>query len=97
MTQTSACADCVTGLNLNFGPHKQLPYKDAALADVYVITSGGLGTIGIKSAENFGDVIVFEFKTPLCAEWPARHQANHLFLRARRDGHADACQRARCR
>jgi hypothetical protein len=70
MTQTAVAADCVTGLTLNFGPSKQLPYKDNALADVYVITTGGLGTIGIKSAERFGDAIVFEFKTPLCADGP---------------------------
>lgn len=68
MTQTSGAAECVTGLNLNFGPHKQLPYKNNALADVYVVTTGGLGTIGIKSAERFGDVIVFEFNAPLCAD-----------------------------
>jgi len=70
MTQTSATAECVTGLTLNFGPSKQLPYKDNALADVYVVTAGGLGTIGIKSAERFGDVIVFEFKAALCADGP---------------------------
>lgn len=70
MTQTTVAADCVTGLTLNFGPSKQLPYKDNALADVYVITTGGLGTIGIKSAERFGDAIVFEFKAPLCAGGP---------------------------
>jgi hypothetical protein len=70
MTQTAAAAECVTGLALNFGPSKQLPYKDNALADVYVITTGGLGTIGIKSAERFGDAIVFEFKAPLCADGP---------------------------
>jgi len=70
MTQTSGNAECAIGLNLNFGPHKQLPYKDNALADVYVVTTGGLGTIGIKSAERFGDVIVFEFKAPLCADGP---------------------------
>jgi len=70
MTQTSVAADCVTGLALNFGPSKQLPYKDNALADVYVITTGGLGTIGIRSAERSGDAIVFEFKAPLCADGP---------------------------
>jgi len=70
MTQTAVAADCVTGMALNFGPSKQLPYKDNALADVYVITTGGLGTIGIKSAERFGDAIVFEFKSPLCADGP---------------------------
>ena len=70
MTQTSGNAECVTGLNLNFGPHKPLPYKDGALADVFVVTTGGLGTIGLASAERFGDVIVFEFKSPLCADGP---------------------------
>jgi len=70
MTQTSGNAECVTGLNLNFGPHKQLPYKDNALVDVFVVTSGGLGTIGIKSAEKFGDAIVFTFTSPLCANGP---------------------------
>ncbi|MEA2877567.1 MAG: hypothetical protein QOF14_2763 [Hyphomicrobiales bacterium] len=70
MTQTAVPAECVTGLTLNFGPSKQLPYKDNALADVYVVTTGGLGTIGIKSAERFGDVIVFDFKAPLCADGP---------------------------
>jgi hypothetical protein len=70
MTQTSGDADCVVGLNLNFGPHKQLPYSNNTLADVFVITTGGLGTIGIKSAEKFGDAIVFEFSAPLCASGP---------------------------
>ena len=70
MTQTSANADCVTGFTLNFGASKQLPYKDNALADVYVITSGGLGTIGLKSAVRSGDAITFEFKAPLCANGP---------------------------
>ena len=70
MTQTSVAADCVTGFTVNFGPSKQLPYKDNALADVYVITSGGLGTIGLKSATRFGDAISFEFTKPLCADGP---------------------------
>src|SRR4051812_3038483 len=70
MTQTSGNADCVIGFTLNFGPSKQLPYKDNALADVYVVTSGGLGTIGLKSAVRSGDAITFEFKAPLCANGP---------------------------
>ena len=80
MTQTSGDAECVIGLNLNFGPHKQLPYKDGALADVFVVTSGGLGTIGIKSAERFGDVIVFEFTSPLCAEGPPNIKRTTFFF-----------------
>jgi hypothetical protein len=67
MTQASG-SGCILGLNVNFGPHKQLPYLNNALADVYVVTSGGLGTIGLTSAERFGDVIQFTFKSALCAD-----------------------------
>jgi len=70
LTQASGNAECIIGLNLNFGPHKQLPYKDNQLADVFVVTSGGLGTIGLKSAERFGDVIQFSLTSPLCAAGP---------------------------
>jgi hypothetical protein len=69
MTQASG-AGCVLGLNLNFGPHKALPFATNAPADVFVITSGGLGTIGLKSAVRSGDVIQFELASPLCADGP---------------------------
>jgi hypothetical protein len=67
MTQASGTG-CVLGFNLNFGPHTQLPYLNNMLADIYVITTGGLGTIGLRSAERFGDVIAFTLKSPLCAD-----------------------------
>ena len=51
---------------LNFGPALKLPYAPNQLADVFVITSGGLGSIGLKSAERFGEVIVFELAKTLC-------------------------------
>src|SRR5947209_16244258 len=53
---------CLLGLVLNFGPVAKLPYKAGPLADVFVVTTGGLGTIGIKSAEKTGDIIEFEFE-----------------------------------
>jgi hypothetical protein len=67
MTEASG-AGCVLGFNLNFGPHKPLPYLNNAPADVYVVTTGGLGTIGLKSAERTGDVIEFTLTSPLCAD-----------------------------
>jgi hypothetical protein len=67
MTQASA-PGCILGFNLNFGPHKQLPYANNELADVYVVTTGGLGTIGLKSAERSGDLIAFTFASPVCAD-----------------------------
>jgi hypothetical protein len=66
LTEAGGSAECLIGLVLNFGPVAKLPYKDNQLADVFVITTGGLGTIGIKSAEKFGDVIEFTFNKPLC-------------------------------
>src|SRR5438552_7457713 len=59
MTQASGNSDCVTSFTLNFGPHKPLPYKNNQNADVYVVTTGGLGTISLSKAERFGDVIEF--------------------------------------
>jgi len=79
MTQASG-SGCVVALNLNFGPHKPLPYKNNALADVYVVTGGGLGTIGLKSAERFGDVIQFTLKNALCADGPPHVSKTTFFF-----------------
>jgi hypothetical protein len=68
LTQAGGSADCLGGLVLNFGPALKLPYAPNKLADVFVITSGGLGSIGLKSAERFGEVIVFELAKPLCLD-----------------------------
>jgi hypothetical protein len=60
-------ATCVTSLRLNVGPLKPFAYGGgAALADVYVVTSGGLGNVGIASAEQNGATITFAFKAPVC-------------------------------
>src|SRR5262245_7731923 len=64
LTQAAGSADCLGGLVLNFGPALKLPYAPNKAADVFVITSGGLGSIGLKSAERFGEVIVFELANP---------------------------------
>jgi hypothetical protein len=69
MTQASG-PGCVLGLTLNFGPSKQLPYLNDQLADVYVVTTGGLGTVGLDTATRSGDVIEFKFKSPVCSDGP---------------------------
>ena len=69
MTQASG-PGCISGFVLNFGPLKQLPYLNNQLADIYVVTTGGLGTISLKSAERFGDAIEFTFKQAVCADGP---------------------------
>jgi hypothetical protein len=66
MTQAAGFGDCIAGFTINFGPVSQLPYQQGTPAHIFVVTSGGLGTIGLKSAEQDGDVITFEFEKPLC-------------------------------
>ena len=66
LTEAAGSADCLGGLVMNFGPVAKLPYLNNQLADVFVVTTGGLGTISLKSAEKFGNVIVFELRKQLC-------------------------------
>ena len=66
MTQAAGFSDCVLGLVLDFGPVKQLPYTTGTLSDVYVVTAGGVGTVGLKSADQEGNIITFEFDKPVC-------------------------------
>ena len=68
LTQAAGSGNCLGGLVLNFGPSLKLPYAPNQPADVFVITSGGLGSIGLKSAERFGEVIQFDLAKPLCLE-----------------------------
>ena len=79
LTEAVGNTDCITGFTLNFGPHVSLPYKNNQNADVYVITVGGLGTIGLTNAERFGDVIEFTLQKPLCVAGPA-NVANTTFF-----------------
>jgi hypothetical protein len=66
LTEAAGHAECLGGLVLSFGTVAKLPYLSGQTADVFVITTGGLGTIGVKSAQKFGDVIEFDFDKPLC-------------------------------
>jgi hypothetical protein len=62
--------DCVTSVTLNFGPVvSTLDFNnDGTTGDqVFVVTGGGLGTIGIASAEKVGNNITFTFSSPICA------------------------------
>lgn len=79
LTQASGNAECLHGLVLNFGPVTPLPYKPAESADVFVVTTGGLGTISLSSAVKTGDVIEFSFSKPLCLSGPANN-ANTTFF-----------------
>ena len=70
LTEASGNAECLGGLVLNFGPVTKLPYKPGVMADVFVITTGGLGTISLSRALKTGNVIEFTFTKPLCLSGP---------------------------
>jgi hypothetical protein len=70
LTQATAIGDvaCVTGLNVDFGPVTVLQYNKIGPADdVFVVTKGGLGTIGLASAVQNRNIITFTFSQPVCA------------------------------
>lgn len=59
---------CVSGLKVDFGPVTALDYdKNGQLDHVFVVTSGGLGSIGVASADQVGGTITFAFSAPVCA------------------------------
>ena len=68
LTQGDKYSDCIGGLVMNFGSVLKLPYgANNTQGHVFVVTQGGLGSVGIKSAEQDGDVIIFTFDKFLCA------------------------------
>jgi hypothetical protein len=60
---------CIKSLTVEFGPMvSTLDYDGDGEADqVYVITSGGLGSVSLASAQRNGDNITFDFTSPVCA------------------------------
>lgn len=59
---------CITDLAIDFGPVAELQYDGAGDSDhVYVVTRGGIGSVGILSAEQTDNVITFVFERPVCA------------------------------
>lgn len=59
-------ANCVTKLALDFGQVVKLPYGPSGKSDVFVVTSGGLGSVDLASADQVGNTITFTFSQPVC-------------------------------
>ena len=59
-------ANCVTKLALKFGPVVKLRYGPNGDSDIFVVTSGGLGSVGIGSADQVGGTITLTFASPVC-------------------------------
>ncbi|HUO90681.1 MAG TPA: hypothetical protein VMU08_16025 [Rhizomicrobium sp.] len=64
--QGITAANCVTAMQLTFGPVVKLPYTPGGQFDVFVVTSGGLGSVGLASAIKTGSTIRFNFAAPVC-------------------------------
>lgn len=58
---------CVRSLSLDFGEIARLDYDgDGRSEDVYVVTSGGLGSVGPSSASKNGNRVTFHFVPGVC-------------------------------
>jgi hypothetical protein len=69
MTQLTGAtaAPCVNQLTIEFGPVASVDYDDDGSPDqVFVITSGGLGSVAPSSAVKSGRTITFELAPPVC-------------------------------
>jgi hypothetical protein len=61
---------CLNSMSLSFGPVvNTLDFDGNGKAgdEVFVVTRGGGGTVGLASAEKAGHVIAFHFSSPVCA------------------------------
>lgn len=59
---------CISQFRLDFGPVSLVDYDGNGNTDqVFVITSGGLGTVGLAGADKVGDQITFSFAPAVCA------------------------------
>jgi hypothetical protein len=82
LTQASGFGDCLLGFVINFGPISKLPYQsDSPSADVFVGSlGGGLGTIGLASADQDNGVITFTLASPLCVPASPSFAATTYFI-----------------
>jgi hypothetical protein len=60
---------CISSMKIEFGPVvSTLDYDgDGETDQVYVVTSGGLGSVGLDSADKVGNEITFTFSPSVCA------------------------------
>jgi len=74
---------CVSSMRLEFGPViETLDYDGDGMAgdQVYVVTSGGMGSVGLASATKWGNAITFTFGSPVCAGGsPGSGQSTYFF------------------
>ncbi len=98
---------CVSAFKIAFGPMPPLHYpNNGPLAQVFVVTSGGLGSIAPSGADLTGTTLTFTFRTPVCAGQssfffglasrtpPAETDANVMLVRGSQAGWANVSARS---
>lgn len=58
--------NCAENLQIRFGDVARLKYDGETKADVFVISTGGVGDVGISSAEKVGPVVTLTFTSEVC-------------------------------
>ncbi|HSP15321.1 MAG TPA: hypothetical protein VLV78_11265 [Thermoanaerobaculia bacterium] len=71
----------ITSLTVNIGPTMKFDFDgDGSLDDVFVVTTGGLGNVGLLSAVRSGNNITFTFKTPVAGGSSPGHGDSSFFF-----------------
>ena len=72
---------CITALNVDFGPVTSLDYNKNGTPDqVFVVTSGSVGTVGLSGASEVGSVITFTLASPVCVgPSPGKGESSYFF------------------
>lgn len=58
--------NCVMAMRIDFGPVATLNYKPGQPSQLYVVTSGGLGSVGVSSADLTGNTLTVRFGDGVC-------------------------------
>ncbi len=73
--------DCIDRMAVKFARLESLDFNgDRRREQVFVVTGGGLGTIGLASADKTGDTVTFRFQSPVCqGSAPGRGATSFFF------------------
>lgn len=66
--QAETDVNCAVNLRVKIPGLTPLKYDGETKADVFVITSGGLGDVGISSADKVGSTVTLTFSSEVCPE-----------------------------
>ena len=72
---------CATAFKLDVGPTAKFEYfKNGANADVFVVSTGAAGTVGLSKAERIGSGVTFTFRKSICVGTGPKGGESSLFF-----------------